>query len=243
MSDRAVSRVGGILLARLDSSRLPGKQLRQAYGRPLLDWLLERVNRIEGLDEIVIATTNRSVDTPLVEFAQRRGFPIFTGPASDVAGRVLRCARERAYDAWVRINGDSPLLDYQLFSRAINEFRSGTWDIVTNVLERTYPVGNSVEVFDCKVFGVGYQHMTDPRHFEHVTLYFYEHAEDYNILNLRRTGEPLRSISLAVDTASDFERFAWMLEQVAGDHLPLVGSAAVDLALQHKEKEVGGGGR
>lgn len=233
MSGRRGDRIGGIVLARLDSSRLPGKQLKEVLGRPIMDWLLERVARIEGLDEVTLATSDRPVDDPLEEFARDRSLPCFRGSAKDVAGRVLKCAHERGYDAWIRLNGDSPLLDYRLFTRGIAMFRKGGWDVVTNVLEKTYPAGNSVEIFDSEIFARGYTKMSQDRHFEHVTLYFYEHADDYRIHNFEREEGSLRTVSLTLDTPEDLERYAWMLERVNGDHLRLVGSAAIALALEY----------
>lgn len=230
------SRIGGILLARLDSSRLPGKQLKEVRGRPVLDWLLQRVELIEGLDEVVLATSDRPVDDPLEVFACERSLPCFRGSAHDVAGRVLACALEREYDVWVRLLGDSPLLDYSLFNRGIDLFRTGDWEIVTNTLERTFPRGTSVEIFETEVYRKGYGEMNEDRHFEHVTLFFYENAERYRICNFTRNGEGLRDVSLALDTREDLERYRWMVDQVEGDHLRLVGSTAVSLAREYAER-------
>ena len=85
---RSKARLGGIILARLDSSRLPGKQLRMVRKRPIMDWLLDRVTRIEGLDEVVLAISDRKVDDPLEQFALIRGLPCIRGSAEDVARSV-----------------------------------------------------------------------------------------------------------------------------------------------------------
>lgn len=234
MTGGSKERLGGILLARLDSSRLPGKQLLDVRGRPVLDWLLERVALIEDMDEVVLATTDRPVDDPLETFARHRGLPVFRGHTTDVARRVLDCARERRYDAWARLLGDSPLFDFELFNHAIRLFRSGDFDAVTNAQVRTFPVGNSIEIFDTEILADGYARMTEEPHFEHVTAYFYDHADEYRIHNIVREAGPMRSVSLGVDTPEDLRRYVWMLDQVAGDHLRLRGEDAIALALAYQ---------
>lgn len=230
-------RIGGIVLARMDSSRLPGKHLRELKGRPLLDWLFDRAKAIRGLDDLVLATSDRPVDDPLHEFAQSRGIACFRGSVEDVAGRVLACAKSRSYDAWARINGDSPLLDFELFTSGIVKFRSGEFDIVTNVLHRSYPVGNSMEIFSTRVFEDGYVRFEEPAHHEHVTLYFYEQgSRDYRIFNLTRKGENCARLSVAVDTVDDFSRFGWIIEQVGFEHLNLRGDRLVELARKYDQQ-------
>jgi spore coat polysaccharide biosynthesis protein SpsF len=226
-------KVGGIILARLDSSRLPNKQLKIVRGRVLLDWLIERAKAIEEIDELVIATSNRAIDDPLEAFAIENGIDCIRGSHLDVAGRVLECINNRKYDAWVRINGDSPLLDYKLFDYGIKLFRNTNYKIVTNAYDRTYPIGNSVEVFDALTFASGYDKMTKDRHYEHVTAYFYEHPEKYNIYNITHENGPKRKYSLAVDTPEDLLRYEWMLDQVGGDHMSLVGDVTINLAAKY----------
>ena len=59
-------RIGAIIQARMSSSRLAGKVLAPVEGRPLLQYLLERVRRSSGIDEIVVATSVASDDDPIV---------------------------------------------------------------------------------------------------------------------------------------------------------------------------------
>ena len=226
--------VGGVILARLDSSRLPGKQLKKIRDKYLLDWLLERARNIAGIDELILATTDRAIDDPLEEFAANNNLSCFRGSAHDVAKRVRDCITERKYDAWVRVNGDSPLIDYKLIDYGISLFKKYKSDIVTNTLERTYPIGNSVEVVNADVFKDGYKRMYKPSHFEHVTAFFYEHDNEYNIKNFKHSAGNFKNISLAVDCPDDLRRYQWMLDQVEGNSMALVGDKAIELASKYK---------
>lgn len=221
--------MGGILLARLDSSRLPGKQLKEVGGRPMIDYIWERVERIRGLNHIVLATSDRSVDDPLEKWSKSKGIACFRGAAEDVAGRVLSCVRRFSFDAWVRLNCDSPLMDYELFSRGIEIFALGEYDIVTNTFPRSYPVGNSVEVFSTEAFSDGYGKMVKPEYFEHVTSYFYDNPDGYRFYNIKREQGSLQRVDLAVDTPEDLDRYERLIKAMGGDHLAYTGESLVEL--------------
>ena len=46
---------------------------------------------------------------------------------------------------------------------------------------------------------------------EHVTSFFYQHAEEFRIQNLMQT-PPLMDTSMVVDTKEDFDRFQRLIE-------------------------------
>ncbi len=123
MNATTCSRTGAVILARLDSNRLPGKTLRPALGRPMLAYTIDRVRCVRTPDrrvpDIVLATSDRAVDDPLAEFAAECGIGLFRGSVADVAGRVAACAQLREWDAFLRINGDSPFVDPATLSCAL----------------------------------------------------------------------------------------------------------------------------
>jgi len=80
-------RVGAIVEARMRASRLPGKVLMTAGGKPLLQILVERLQAADGLDAIVIATTTNKMDDPIVELAEALSVDVYRGSEDDVLGR------------------------------------------------------------------------------------------------------------------------------------------------------------
>ncbi len=230
--DRATARIGALVPVRIDSRRLPRKALIEVQGKPLLQYVVERVRAAEGLDEVVLATTDREVDDPLEAVAARLGVGIHRGDLQDVAGRLLEGARAFALDAFARVNGDSPLLDFSLLSRAVSEFRGSDYDIVTNVLRRTYPPGMSVEVLATEVFAAGHEEMSEAGHFEHVTRFFYERPERFEILNIESGHEGWSAVHAAVDDEEDLERFRRVMARIDGRHLDYTGASLIRLLQQ-----------
>jgi spore coat polysaccharide biosynthesis protein SpsF len=190
--------------ARMRSSRLPGKVLRPILGRPMLQHLIERLQRAHALDGIVVATTVDPGDDPVEALATHLGVGCFRGSEDDVLGRVLQAAHQASADVIVEITGDCPLVDPVLVDRLVGLFESGLYDYVSNVLERTYPRGMDVQVFSTAALAAADRATSEPAHREHVSLYLYEHPEAFRLHNLRSDLLPGQAnLRLTVDTAAD----------------------------------------
>jgi spore coat polysaccharide biosynthesis protein SpsF len=209
-------KVGAIVLARLDSRRLPAKALKPVRGTPLIGYALSLCRRIEGVDCVAIACTDRAVDDPLERLAREEGVQCVRGSTDDVAGRFLQAMNELELDAAVRMNGDSPLNSAPLLARAVALFREERWDLVSNVPGRTYPYGMSAEVVDRRAFARACASMDDAADREHVTKYLYDHPEAFRIHPLRADAAGWHGIQLAVDDEHDLARFEWILENISG---------------------------
>ena len=209
-----MSVTGLIIFARLDSRRLPGKVLHNLKGRPMLGRVIDRVRRIPGSLPIVVATSDRPVDDAIAAFATGEGVTVFRGAADDVAGRALACAEVHGFDAFVRISADSPFVDPQVAATVMRLFDERTPDVATNTFPRSFPPGTSVEVVAKDALRRASRMMTESDEKEHVTLHFYRNPESFRIVNLSADDDRYRGIHLAVDTAIDLERTAWILDQL-----------------------------
>lgn len=209
-----MTRVTAIIPARMDSTRLPGKALREVRGLPLLAYVLDRARRIPGVESVVLASTGRPVDRPLEAFAKARDLPFFKGDLEDVAGRFLACARSRNAERFIRMNGDSPFPDPVLLGEGV---RTGekTADLVTNLVGRTFPYGISVEVVRTEAFERACRDMTTADEHTHVTRRFYEKPEGFQIHALTSPHPDLKGARVVVDTEEDFKRFASAVDRLA----------------------------
>lgn len=206
-----------IVQVRMSSNRFPGKVLYQVAGKPLIQYVIESLGQCHSLDGIVVATSSEVSDDPVADYCRRLNLRCFRGELKDVAKR-FSCAMETfKMDACVRICGDSPLLDYRIVDKAVRLYRSGGYDIVTNVLKRTYPKGLSVEVVNSKVFRSAYPLMKSENHREHVTSYFYDNSSQFNIFNFESGGE-YGNIQCSVDTVQDMARFEKIIDKMDKFH-------------------------
>jgi spore coat polysaccharide biosynthesis protein SpsF (cytidylyltransferase family) len=205
---------GAIILSRMDSRRLPGKALIPVRGRPLVDYVLSRCRRLQAVrGHVVLATSDRAVDDPVAAFAAQTGVPVFRGSADDVAGRVLACARQFQFDYFVRVNGDSPLIEPTLIDRAVRTAVDRGLDLVTNLFPRSFPYGVSAEVVRTVAFTEAYSRMDQPDHREHVTKYLYENIDRLTYANITCPEGDLSRVRMTVDTAEDLEWFGRLVDR------------------------------
>jgi spore coat polysaccharide biosynthesis protein SpsF len=136
-----------VVQARMRSTRLPGKVLRDLAGRPMLAQLLRRLRACSSLDEIVVATSIAASDDPIAELGVSEGLRVCRGSEVDVLGRIVEAARATNADVVVRVTADCPLIDPHVTDRVIDELmtNASAADYASNVLRRTFPRGLDVE--------------------------------------------------------------------------------------------------
>lgn len=74
--------------ARLASTRLPGKVLLPLGGKPVLQFLVERVKRSKFIDEIIIATSSNIENDAIESLTKEIGIYCFRGSEDDVLRRA-----------------------------------------------------------------------------------------------------------------------------------------------------------
>ena len=172
-----------LVVARMSSARLPGKSLTQLGNDVLLGHVTSAIKQCTSISEIVVVTSTDSSDNKIVDWCRFRGLAVKRGSLQNVAKRVLEAAQEYRAHAFVRISGDSPLIDPRLIDYAVGVFRSHDFDVVTNVFPRTFPSGQSVEVVRTATLAAAYSGGLTAFEEEHVTQVFYQHPERFDIRN------------------------------------------------------------
>lgn len=183
----------------MGSTRLPGKVLKEAAGKPLLAHLLERLARAKTLDEIVVATSIDPRNDGIAALCQRLGVSVFRGSETDVLDRYVRAARKFRFDVIVRVTADCPLIDPELIDEMVRFFleNPGRFDLVTNRHPLTYPDGLDFDVLPRQALEHAARMATAPHHREHTVPFFWE------------TGMRVHNF---VDSEKRFRRHRWTLD-------------------------------
>jgi len=105
-------KVVAIVLARINSTRLPGKVLMDICGRPMLGHIIDRLKKVRLIDEIILATTSQKEDEVLLDFAKEEEIKSFAyeGDPEDVVARIREAGEKFKADIMVNVNGDCPLI-------------------------------------------------------------------------------------------------------------------------------------
>jgi len=203
--------------ARMSSKRLPGKVLQETRGKPLIAYLIERVRYCRNADSINLVTSTDREDDPLAAFGEKAGIRVLRGPLDDVMGRFIVAATQIQARAFVRINGDSPLLDPRLIDRGIAEYETAPVDLVSNAFPRSYPKGQGVEVISVSALQAVAAEADSSAYREHVAMFFYDHPARFRIRNFSY-GRDVSDIQLSVDTPEDLADFHAILDAMERPH-------------------------
>jgi spore coat polysaccharide biosynthesis protein SpsF len=219
-------RVVAIIQARMGSSRLPGKVLLDLAGKPMLQWVVERVRQSTLVDETVVATTIDPADARIAEFCGQQGIPFTRGSLQDVLDRYYQAAVQHKADVVVRVTADCPLIDPQVIDHVLKRFTEAQVDFAANRLpppwKRTWPIGLDTEVVTFAALRRAWQEAALPFEREHVMPYFYDtegrfktllvdHDPDYG--HLRWTVDTPQDLQLVRRIAEHFSSrmdFSWL---------------------------------
>jgi spore coat polysaccharide biosynthesis protein SpsF len=205
-----------IVQARMGSSRLPGKVLKEVCGRTLLELQYERIQQAARTDRIMIATTSEVMDDPIEWLCQSRNIECFRGSENDVLDRFCRAARAAGCasgDAVIRITADCPLLDYQVLDELIELFRDSGADYASNINPPTYPDGLDAEIFTYAALERAWQEASLTSEREHVTPYLRNHPEIFSQANLQHDTD-LSYLRWTVDEPQDLEMIRIIYEKL-----------------------------
>lgn len=187
--------------ARMSSARFPGKVLAPLQGKPVIQHLLERVAKVEGVDEVILLTSDHTSDDPLAWYVEKLGAKVYRGELANVLARFQSCHRAHPSDWVVRLCGDSPWLNPEILRQTLC-LANESVDIVTNTQPRTFPSGQSVEMIRSKCLQDLRPELLEAAEQEHVTQHFYLHPEKYRVLNLESEDER-GDFKYAIDTIDD----------------------------------------
>ncbi|SFD34177.1 cytidylyltransferase domain-containing protein [Clostridium uliginosum] len=171
-----------IIQARMGSSRLAGKAMKNLCGKTILAHCIERVRQAQYINNIIVATTLNEEDSIIEQEALRCGVKVFRGSENDVLSRYYYAAQKYKADTVIRITSDCPLIDPKILDEVILFYLNNKYDIVTNApneeKERTYPRGLDISIFSFEQLKNAFINATEKYQREHVTPYLYENLEN-----------------------------------------------------------------
>jgi spore coat polysaccharide biosynthesis protein SpsF len=195
-------KIGGIIQARMGSTRFPEKILKKLNEKTVLEHIVKRVND-SGVDICIVATTLNPRDDIVEEFCRTHGVACFRGSEDDVLERYYQAASHYQLDVIVRITADDPLKDSEVIKKAIDLLLKGKYDYVSNTIKPTYPEGIDVEVFTYAVLEKAYQEADLPSEHEHVTPYIWKNRQIFSTYNFENEID-LSGMRWTMDTEDDY---------------------------------------
>lgn len=201
-----------ILQARMSSSRLPGKVLKEVDGKPILSYEIDRIKQAKKIEKLVLATSVNPEDDPLEQLAISNGIECFRGDLYNVLKRYYDCAVLYQANTVVRLTGDCPIIDPTIIDEVITLYENEKADYSSNTLKRTYPDGLDVEVFRFEALEKAFWNAQSESDKEHVTKYIYTHPDDFQLIGLTNDID-YSYIRWTLDNIDDFYFFKHFYER------------------------------
>ncbi len=196
-------KVLALIQARMGSTRLPGKVLKDLYGKKILEIIIERVSMSSFVDQIVVATTVEEEDYLIEEWCSLNNLACFRGSENDVLDRFYQAASLYNGELIVRITADDPLKDSKIIDKAIALFKKDKkLDYCSNTIMPSYPEGLDVEVFTFRALEEAWIKAKLPSEREHVTPYIWKNHDYFKTKNFEYK-EDLSNWRWTLDTPKD----------------------------------------
>lgn len=180
MTERTVA----IVQARMGSTRFPGKMTAPFLGRPILSWVIKRLQRCQHLDDIILATTTHKRDHVLMDMGRDHGIKVFAGDEQNVLKRFVEAADHAAADTVVRVCADNPLIAPEAVDQLIEFYKERHPDYAYNHVPKgdcIHPDGFGAEMLSKALLKNILALSSKPEHYEHVTSYLWAHQNEFDM--------------------------------------------------------------
>ncbi len=200
-----------IVQARMSSTRLYGKIMKEILGKPLIGYLLESLTYSRRINKIVVATSTGEENNRLCNYVESQGFDVYRGSEDDVLDRFYQAAVKYRPDSIVRVTGDCPLIDPGVCDRLIDEYVDKEVDYAC--LGLTFAEGLDCEIFSFDALESAYKNARMQSEREHVTPYIYSNPDLFSKFTLENKTDDSK-YRFTVDESQDFEVVKTIIENL-----------------------------
>ncbi len=157
-----------VIIARLTSSRLPKKQLKEIAGKPLIYRTLERIKKVSEIDKIILATGPEEENKELADYLKQFGVEtFFHNDVNNVTGRIAAAAVYYNAEFVLTVSGDCPLADPEFMEAGLSLLMQGKCDYVKPDIENYKSLHEGIEFFTADLWKKISELSVSPVHREH----------------------------------------------------------------------------
>jgi spore coat polysaccharide biosynthesis protein SpsF len=197
-------KVVALIQARVGSTRLPCKVLKDICGQTMLARVVRRTQRATSLNQVIVVTTTQPADAAIVDECERLGVASYRGSELDVLDRYYQAATHFEAGAVVRVTSDCPLIDPEIIDRVVAAFLAAMPDYASTVIHRSYPQGLDTEVMSIEALRRAWKCARQTYERVHVTPYFYQNPELFRLHSIVARGDYSNN-RWTVDTPADLD--------------------------------------
>ena len=192
----------------MGSSRLPNKMMLSLHGKPIIEWVIRRVQKSKYIDEVVLATSTNRENDILVKYVERNfNISIYRGSENNVLNRFYQAGKIANATHVVRVCADNPLIDGEEIDNLINFYFSNSYDYIYNHIPKgnSYPDGLGAEMVSFQILEELENSVTSKEEREHAFLHISNNPEKYKIATFEPNPEiAYPNLKFDIDTFEDY---------------------------------------
>lgn len=141
----------GIIPARFNSSRFPGKPLAMISGKPMIQHVFENASKADTLTELIVATDDDRIFDAVIGFGGKaimtsQSHPSGTDRCNEVL--YLLAAKSEHFDVAINIQGDEPFLNPEQIELVVQSFKNKPETKITTLVKK---ISQTNELFNHNV--------------------------------------------------------------------------------------------
>jgi spore coat polysaccharide biosynthesis protein SpsF (cytidylyltransferase family) len=208
-------KIVAVLACRAESERLYAKPMQKVGDQPILQHLIERIERVSGIHDIVLAISDTPSKMTFIDFARENGYTYTIGSEEDVLSRLIDGAHQANADTVVRVTTENPFLYWENIDSLLETHLQNGSDLTTT---ESLPSGTHAEIITTNALEHSYEHGEERHRSELCTLYINENPDSFDI-NKRKPPSDLQrpEVRLTVDWPSDLILVRHIYEALSGD--------------------------
>lgn len=221
-------KVGFIIQARMQSTRLPGKILMPlplGNGKKLITWIIDELKKTTLNSKIIVATSLNKENDILESFCVTNEIECYRGDEENVLSRFTNIAKKEHFDCIVRLTADNPILDLDILEKTIEYHFENAFDYTKT---ECLPIGMNFEVVDAKSLLSLENEITSDIDKEHVTLYIKNSGKFKLGVYTPLINSDLSNIRLTIDYVSDYALIGAILSQCIGELKSKIGISLIE---------------
>lgn len=192
-----------MIQARCGSTRLPNKVLKDLYGKPALQRMIERVQKSGRIDEVMVVTSIKRDNLPILKLCSSIGIRVGVGSEDDVLDRFYQTAKLLRPEYVIRLTADCPCFDAELLDMAIEQMGPDT-DYCA-MMSETFADGLDLEIIRFSALEKAWKEAEHSYEREHVTQYIIHHPEVFKQQDFVSPIGDFGHHRWTVDETEDFE--------------------------------------
>jgi spore coat polysaccharide biosynthesis protein SpsF (cytidylyltransferase family) len=204
-----------MIQARCGSTRLPNKVLMDLCGKPALQRMIERVQRSQSVDEVMVVTSIEKNNLPILRLCSELNVRVGVGSENDVLDRFYQSAKLLQPDYVIRLTADCPCFDAGLLDSAIREMKDEA-DYCA-MMSESFADGLDIEIIKFSALQKAWKEANHTFEREHVTQYIVRHPEYFVLQDFTSPIGYFGNQRWTVDEPEDFELLTKIYEHFTNE--------------------------